>query len=412
MPQQSLADCVALLRSSKDEQRFVGLLLATKLVRSPDDLRKVFDAGLPFVRRLLLTPGGGDEADADGSSPYRALALSVLASFASDAELSARIEFVACASAVAPLLLNCAEAGNGASRMTTDELRDCTAVLGALLRPPNGLTAPTHGRLLSTAVAPAAARPAIAKSSSGPCAAAAACALLDQLAEEYSADAASTDAASTDATAADASAAQASRALGTAAALLDAARQLCPSVASLKDSLALSRLRSLRALVEGAAAQRDAARALPSSSSKGGSSTAAAGGPSGGRPIGGGAGGPSAAAGAARSMPAEGDAKGDVEGDAGERAAAAAAAQSEEAVVAAAAAVAPALRDALSVPLAAKLTPDARADALRTASAATHLCGAAWLVAPPDDDGPCSRCFSSCAASSCKCAFTTSRHPR
>ena len=53
---ENLAQCVTLLRASTDEQRFVGLLLAAKLMRTPADLALVFEEGMTFVRRLLLTP--------------------------------------------------------------------------------------------------------------------------------------------------------------------------------------------------------------------------------------------------------------------------------------------------------------------------------------------------------------------
>ena len=56
----TIDQCVALLRSSTDEQKFVGLLLATKTMRTSDDLALVFGAALPFVRRLLLAPSAGD----------------------------------------------------------------------------------------------------------------------------------------------------------------------------------------------------------------------------------------------------------------------------------------------------------------------------------------------------------------
>jgi hypothetical protein len=51
-------DCLKLLRSNNDEQRFVGLFLATKIVEGddPEAVRRVFDAvGFPFLNRLLRT---------------------------------------------------------------------------------------------------------------------------------------------------------------------------------------------------------------------------------------------------------------------------------------------------------------------------------------------------------------------
>ena len=64
-----------------DEQKFVGLLLATKLMREEDDLLRIFNASLPFVRRMMMTPSS------EAANPYRALALSVLASFGASAHV-------------------------------------------------------------------------------------------------------------------------------------------------------------------------------------------------------------------------------------------------------------------------------------------------------------------------------------
>ena len=61
---------------------------------TPADLALVCEAGMPFVRRLLLM---GDDG------PYRRLALSVLASFASDATLAARTDFGVCSSGLLDL---------------------------------------------------------------------------------------------------------------------------------------------------------------------------------------------------------------------------------------------------------------------------------------------------------------------
>ena len=57
-PEKSVSDCVALLSAAKDEQRFVGLLLATKLMQTPEDLQRIFDAGLPLCRLLLDAKAG------------------------------------------------------------------------------------------------------------------------------------------------------------------------------------------------------------------------------------------------------------------------------------------------------------------------------------------------------------------
>jgi len=58
LPRPAMDDCLKLLRSNNDEQRFVGLFLATKIVEGddPEAVRRVFDAvGFPFLNRLLRT---------------------------------------------------------------------------------------------------------------------------------------------------------------------------------------------------------------------------------------------------------------------------------------------------------------------------------------------------------------------
>lgn len=54
----SLEECLKLLKGNIDEQRLVGLLLATKFVsgNNVEAVRQVFDAvGIQFINRLLET---------------------------------------------------------------------------------------------------------------------------------------------------------------------------------------------------------------------------------------------------------------------------------------------------------------------------------------------------------------------
>ena len=237
-----LAQCLALLKATTDEHRFVGLLLVTKLMHTPEDLQRVFEDGMPFVRRLLLTTAdaGGGGVEVPSGTTYRGLALSVLASFCSDATLAARPELGACATAAAAPLFD--------GTTATSELLDSVAVLDAVLRQPECLTGPMHGRLLSTVVATAAALPAPAKASrdgtpSAPSPPSLACELLERISSHYVA-ASGADEGS----------------LARGAELLDAARLLAPAAGSRRDVLAFARLAALRALVEAADRQLELAR--------------------------------------------------------------------------------------------------------------------------------------------------------
>jgi len=149
-PGQSIDHCCGLLQKGKsDEERFVGLLLASKLVVAPADLRRVCDAALPFVRRLVNSPPPPDTEG--GGNPYRGLALSVLAGFVTDAELLARTDLLSCAVAAGGSALG---ADSGVSE---EEARDGAAVLEAALRQPAGLAEAVRTRLLSSVLARAAA---------------------------------------------------------------------------------------------------------------------------------------------------------------------------------------------------------------------------------------------------------------
>ena len=119
-----LDDAVRLLSTaSTDEERFVGLLLASKVAAEPAELRAVFDASSAFVRRLLRSPPPA-AADGGGGNPYRSLALSVLASFATDAPTAARPEFLEVALEAAATLGDAAAAPpSGATRRPSSRPR-------------------------------------------------------------------------------------------------------------------------------------------------------------------------------------------------------------------------------------------------------------------------------------------------
>jgi hypothetical protein len=113
-PQQaggSLEECLALLRGRSDEQRLVGLLLATKFVSSGDltAVEAVFDAvGWAFIGRLFKTGGGGE----DGAlGPYATLALSLVSAFVRVPRLAAATEAIE----RVPLLLGVLRGGDAYS---------------------------------------------------------------------------------------------------------------------------------------------------------------------------------------------------------------------------------------------------------------------------------------------------------
>ena len=148
-----LQQVVSLLGAQTDEQRFVGLLLATKVAVAPAELRVVFESGYAFVRRLLSSPPPREDAQAGvGGNAYRALALSVLASFCTDAELGARTELLECLSASAATLADTAHVASAA------ETRDAHTVLCTVLQQPGGLAEAAGARLASRLLAPAASR--------------------------------------------------------------------------------------------------------------------------------------------------------------------------------------------------------------------------------------------------------------
>ncbi|KAG0592349.1 hypothetical protein M758_1G239200 [Ceratodon purpureus] len=97
-------ECLKLLQGANDEQRLVGLLLATKIVQGNDlhAVRRVFDAiGFPFLNRLLRTGTGqarASGADAVGQTDkgqqqaYLHLAISIISAFCRLPELAAMDE--------------------------------------------------------------------------------------------------------------------------------------------------------------------------------------------------------------------------------------------------------------------------------------------------------------------------------
>lgn len=321
----SIDECVALLRSQSDEQKFVGLLLATKLLKSPEDLLRLFGAAVPFLRRLLLTPSADTSAEdhGDRGNPYRAVALSVLATFAADPVIASCLEFYSCAINVGPLLAN-------GHAMADEQIQDCATILFALLAPPGGVAKPAHAHVLHADLACAAAQPV------SDCAKAS-CALLDDLAGAYHAGAATATDPGTCAT--------------VAVELLAAASILAPALRSLTDDLTWARLKTVRGLMEAAAAQLEPAAAV------------------------------SLAATAKRPPP-----KANTPTPAGGRAPdAMGTAEVPAAVAEALAALAPKLRLGLLAPLSSKLPPAARADVLRAAATATRLCGPSWLLVEPSE---------------------------
>ncbi|GBG82437.1 hypothetical protein CBR_g34813 [Chara braunii] len=96
-PAGSLHECLALLRGSSDEQRLVGLLLATKFVSGPDEsaIRAIFDAvGFEFINRLCKSGTGrrmegrvgaekkqDEEESLKQQEAFRHLALTLISAF-------------------------------------------------------------------------------------------------------------------------------------------------------------------------------------------------------------------------------------------------------------------------------------------------------------------------------------------
>lgn len=83
----ALNKCISIFQSSKtDNERFAALLLVTRLVHSSNidsaQRRLLYDAiGFTFINRLLKTKSGPE------NGMYQALAIAILACFATDQEL-------------------------------------------------------------------------------------------------------------------------------------------------------------------------------------------------------------------------------------------------------------------------------------------------------------------------------------
>ena len=100
-------DCMKLLGGKSDEEKFAGLLLVTKAVRSDDldVMRRVMQAvGMAFICRLLASPGSPGDAS-DESCLYQHLALHLLTAFLSLEELALEIQTDASFLKIAKLLL-------------------------------------------------------------------------------------------------------------------------------------------------------------------------------------------------------------------------------------------------------------------------------------------------------------------
>ena len=332
-----LQQAVALLGAETDEKRFVGLLLVTKVAVAPAELRMVFESGYAFVRRLLSSPPPPEDSQTGATgNAYRALALSVLASFCTDPELGARTELLECLSASAAALSDTVCVASPA------EARDAQTVLCTVLQQSGGLAEAAGARICSRLLAPAAARsaspgPPLAGEQGeedGPGCACTVLALVGNLALATASD--------------PAAASDGGRAVGRAlsADLLRAAASLSAAAPACRDRLAFRRLAALAAVLAGAAATADChpteseSEAFFSSAqpARGGSGGGSSGGGSGG---GGSDGGPGA--------PPE---------------------------------LAPSLRAALGTLLASKLSAAARADALHAVVCALQLLGPGWLVGP------------------------------
>ena len=350
---EPLKKVLGLLKHDQDEQKFVGLLLATKLMKTSDDLTKVFKAAMPFTRRLLLSPNDTD------TCLYRGLALSVLASFGSEPSLAAKIDWGTCVASAAPLLKD--------DDLPPEARRDLVTVLIQLMMQPDGLY---HG-LLSTDIAPVAARvragPAASSSgdssSSGALPATtvdpsgeAACALIEHVGALYTRRCK-----------------ESRRRSASTLQLVAAINKLAPAVGTARDAMAFSRLSALRALIEAVATQMEGEDLTPKpekpsetepeeekeEESDSSSSSADSG---------------------------EEEEEGGEEGEDGPIELEPSDDQEQMDVAASAVReLGPILLHALSAPLKSKLPPAARGDALRSAASVTALCGPHWLVGPLEE---------------------------
>ncbi|WOL19402.1 hypothetical protein Cni_G28200 [Canna indica] len=96
----SVDDCLNLLRGQRDEQKLVGLLLASKFCRgdNPDSILKVYDAvGAQFLHRLLLTgmgKGASEVKSREEQESFLRLSITLLAALCRVPEISSSEEMV------------------------------------------------------------------------------------------------------------------------------------------------------------------------------------------------------------------------------------------------------------------------------------------------------------------------------
>jgi hypothetical protein len=126
-------DCVKLLSSTTDEEKFAGLLLVTK-VAQPDDpgtMRRVLNAvGMKFLYRLLASPGSPDGAD-DSSLMYQCMALNVVSSFCALHELWPDMHEQKDFMRMAPLLVKALDTIAGVMHPAIDSVLVCLACMAA-----------------------------------------------------------------------------------------------------------------------------------------------------------------------------------------------------------------------------------------------------------------------------------------
>lgn len=93
-----LENCLKFLKGTSDEQRLVGLLLATKYVQGDDkdSILQIFDAiGVQFINRLLKSGVYvSNQGTKEQEEPYVQLAISVLSAFCRIPELAASDEII------------------------------------------------------------------------------------------------------------------------------------------------------------------------------------------------------------------------------------------------------------------------------------------------------------------------------
>ncbi|XP_049933383.1 uncharacterized protein LOC116253108 isoform X5 [Nymphaea colorata] len=120
-------DCLKLLKGEKDEQKFAGLLLATRLCQGNDDasVRKIYDAvGFSFLNRLLRT-GLGKGGDTEEREDYLKLAVTVLATFCRLPEVASSTDMLS----TVPLILEILRKRSDPSLIV--ECYECLLLIGS-----------------------------------------------------------------------------------------------------------------------------------------------------------------------------------------------------------------------------------------------------------------------------------------